>query len=152
MKFMVKDVMSKEIKSLLPDINAKEALKTLVRGGTSGLPVVDKDGRPVGVFTEKEVLKAILPGYVKDVGSFVYSETSKGLLKKFAGLDQIPVRDVMRTEVPTISEEASMTEASRIMLTKSERRIIVVKDNKAIGVITRCDVVKALAREAEIEL
>jgi len=152
MKFTVKDFMSSKIKSLTPDMNAKEALGTLIRGGTSGLPVIDAEGRAVGVFTEKEVLKAILPAYLKDVGSFVYADTSKSELKKLAGLDKFLVRDLMRTEVPTITEDASLTEASRIMLTKSERRVIVVKDGKATGVITRCDVVKALAKEAGVAL
>jgi len=58
----------------------------------------------------------------------------------------------MRKDVPILDETASLTEASRIMLTKSERRIVVVKDKKAIGVITRCDVVRALAKEAGLAL
>lgn len=152
MKFMVKEFMSSKIKSLPPDMNAKEALGTLIRGGTSGLPVIDAEGRVVGVFTEKEVLKAILPDYIKDVGSFVYIDTSKAELKKLAGLDRHLVKDLMRKEVPTISEEASLTEASRIMVTKGERRVIVVKGGRTTGVITRCDVVKALAKEAGVAL
>ena len=152
MKSRVKDCMSKEMKSLSPDINAKEALKILIETDMSGLPVIDKEGNLIGVFTEREVLRAILPVYVKDVGTFVYGEDSKAELKKISNLEKFSVRNLMRKEFPTIGEETSLTEASKIMLTKSERRIIVVKDRKAVGVITRSDVVRALAREAGVAL
>lgn len=152
MSFTAKDCMSRSIKSVPPDMNAKEALKLLIQSGASGLPVLDGQGAVVGVFTEKEILKSILPSYLKDVGNFVYGEDSKLELKRLAHLDRLAVRDVMRTEVPTVTEETSLTEISHIMLTKSERRVIVVKARKAVGVITRADVVKALAREAGVAL
>jgi len=152
MKLRVKDCMSRKIKSILPDMNAGEALKMLIKSGASGLPVIDKLGALKGVFTEKEVLKAILPGYLKDVGAFIYSEDSKSELKKLADLDKFTAQDIMRKDVPTLDEEASLSEASHIMLTKSERRIVVTKNNLPTGVITRCDVVRALAKEAGVTL
>lgn len=144
--------MTREIKSLSPDTNAKEALKMLIDLDMSGLPVIDKDGNIVGVFTEKEILQSILPVYVKDVGTFVYSGDSKPELKRLAGLEKLSVKDLMRKEVPTVNEDAIPSEASRIMLTKSERRVIVTggKDKKAVGIITRYDVIRALAKEAGI--
>lgn len=150
MNFQVKYFMTTAIKSVPPDMNAREALKILTTEGVSGLPVVDKDGVLLGVFTEKEVLTAIMPVYVKDVGTFVYGEDPKAILKKIAGFDKLTVRELMRKEVPTLAEDASLTEASRIMLTLSQRRIVVVKDKKVIGVITRCDVMKALAKAAGV--
>ena len=152
MSFVAKDYMSKKIKSVSPDMNAKDALKLLIKSGMSGLPVLKKSGAVAGVFTEKEVLSAILPVYLKKVGEFVYGEDSKHELKKLAHLGKFQVKDIMRKEVPTVTEETSLTEVSKIMLTKSERRIIVVRGDKAVGVITRSDVVKALAKEAGMPL
>jgi len=152
MSLKVKDVMSKEIKSLSPDMNAKDALEYLIKSGMSGLPVIDSDDNLVGVFTEKEVLSAIVPSYVKDVGAFVYGEDSKAELKKLVQLEKFKIKDLMRKEFSTIGEESSLTEASKIMLTKSERRIVVVRGRHPVGIITRCDVVKALADKAGIKL
>lgn len=152
MKLIAKNFMSTHIKSLPPEMNAKEALKTLMQSDISGLPVIDESGSLLGVFTEREVLKAILPVYIKQVGTFVYGDTSKAELKKMAELEKFSVKDLMRKEVPTVEEETSLTEVSKIMLTKSERRIIVTKDKKVAGVITRYDVVKALADEAGVKL
>jgi predicted transcriptional regulator len=152
MKLISKDYMSTDVRSLPPDMNAKEALRALMDSGMSGLPVLEKDGTIVGVFTEKEVLKAILPSYIKDVGAFVYGEGSKSELKKLAHMEGLSVKDLMRREFPTVSEETSLAEVSRIMLTKSERRVIVTSGCKAVGIITRSDVVKALAKEAGMKL
>ncbi|MBN2452937.1 MAG: CBS domain-containing protein [Candidatus Omnitrophica bacterium] len=152
MPLIVKDFMSKRIKSIPPDMNARDALKLLIKSGASGLPVIDKNGRLYGVFTEKEVLKVMSPAYLKHVGAFVYGGESRGKLKKIAQLAKRKVRDVMRKDVPTVDEDTSITEVSRIMLTRSERRIVVTKGFKAIGVITRSDIVKALAKEAGLAL
>ena len=152
MSFVAKDYMSKKIKSVRPDMNAKKALQLLIHSKTSGLPVIDRTGAVVGVFTEKEVLKAILPSYIKDVGAFIYGEDTKAELKKLCRLQKFQVKDVMRTEVPTIVGETSLTEVSKIMLTRNERRVIVTKGNRAIGVITRSDVMKALAKEAGMRI
>lgn len=152
MTFFVKDCMSRKVESLAPEMDAREALKRLINIGRSGLPVLDKSGAVVGVFTEREVLKAILPGYLKDVGEFIYGDDSKSELKKLAHLDKFTVKDLMRTDVPVVKEDTSLTEVSHIMLTKSERRVIVVRDGKAVGVLTRYDIVKALAEKAGIKL
>ncbi len=152
MTLEVKDFMSKEIISVPPDKNAKDAFKMLLESNMSGLPVIDKEGNLVGVFTEREILKSILPVYIKDVGSFIYTADSKAELKKIASLDKFMVKDLMRKDVPTIDADASLTEASKIMLTKSERRIVVMKGKKPIGVITRYDVVMGLAKEAGVIL
>lgn len=152
MGYVVRDCMTTRIRSVDPDMSATEALRFLVRTGTSGLPVIDKEGNVAGIFTEKEILKAILPGYLKDVGSFVYGQDSKAELRKIAHLGSFTVRDLMRTEVPTLDENASLSEASHIMLTRNERRIMVMKGGKPVGIITRSDVVTALAKEAGVEL
>lgn len=147
-----RDCMSAHVKSVSPEMNAREALKFLLESGVSGLPVIDGAGKLLGVFTEKEVLKAVLPGYLKDVGDFVYGGEAKAGLKKLAHLDKFMVRDVMRAEITTVKEDASVAEVSRLMIAKSERRVMVVRDGRTVGVITRADVVKALAKEAGVEL
>ena len=152
MNSKVKDVMSTDIKHISPDMNVKEALKMLIETGMSGFPVIDSGNNLLGVFTEREILKAILPVYVQNVGTFIYADDSKSELKKIAALEKFKVGDLMRKDVPTIDAEASLTEASRIMLTRSERRIVVIKGKKPVGVITRADVVGALARKANVIL
>ncbi len=140
----VKDIMIKNVTTLSSDMSAMEAVKKLFELEISGLPVVDSDGRIAGMFTEKDILKAILPSYVEKVGKFIYEENPKGIKKKLEGLNNIKVKDLMRKEVVTVNEETGCYEAARVMLTQKARRVLVVdRENKVIGIVARCDVLKA---------
>lgn len=152
MSCRAKDCMNTNIKSVHPDMNAKEALAFLLKSGVSGLLVIDSLGHLLGVFTEKEVLKSILPVYLKKIGSFAYAQDSKSELHKLQHLDSFLVKDIMRKEISTVSEDTCLSEVSHIMLSKSERRVAVTREGRPVGVITRSDVVTALAKEAGIAL
>jgi len=148
----VKDVMSKDIVSIKPDDNAREALELLMKMEISGLPVIDENGKLVGMFTEKDILKNTLPSYLEKVGKFVYEENPKSTRRKLQHLDHMKVSQLMRKDVVTTTDDTTLCEVARIMLMEKARRIPVVdKATKlVVGIIARGDVLKALAKEAEI--
>ena len=144
----VSQVMSKDVKSLLPDMSAKEALEILFSMQMSGLPVIDQQGKLLGMFTEKDILKNILPTYIESVGRFTYADDPKGIKSKVSELVNIKVKDIMRKEVITVDEDSSLSEVARIMLTQKIRRVPVLnKEGKVVGIVARQDVVKALTKE-----
>ncbi len=145
----VKEVMKKEVVSIKPDDNALDALRQLFKMKRSGLPVIDAQGKLIGMFTEKEALSYILPGYIEKVGSFVYEENPKVTRKKFSELSAIKVSQIMRKNVVTTGEDTTLYEAARIMLTQKARRLPVIeKSGKVVGIIARCDVAESLEKEA----
>jgi CBS domain-containing protein len=149
----VKEIMTKDVISIKPDDNAKDALALLSKMEISGLPVIDAQGKLVGMFTEKDILSYILPSYIEKVGRFIYEENPKSTKKKFAELKKIKVSQLMRKLVVTTTEDTTLCEVARIMLTQKARRIPVLdKSGKVVGIVARCDIVKTLAKEAEIPL
>lgn len=145
----IKDIMTKEVKSLSPEDLVRDALEIILNMDISGLPVIDSEGKLVGMFTEKDVLKTVLPSYISQVGRFVYEEDPKNIKNKFALLSKIKVKEVMNKNPETIREDAAVCEAARIMLAKDVRRICVLnKDAKVAGIVARCDVVRALKQMA----
>jgi len=149
----VKEVMTKDVVSVKPEDNVRGALGLLFKMQISGLPVVDAQGKLVGMFTEKSVLAYALPGHIETVGRFVYEENPKSTKKKFMELSNIKVSKLMRQEVVTTNEEATLCEAARIMLTQKARRLPVVdKTGKLVGLIARCDVLKALVKETGFDI
>ena len=149
----IKEIMQTEVKSVKPDDSARDALSLLFKMRISGLPVIDAQGKLVGMFTEKEVLSHILPSYIEKVGRFIYEENPKSIKKKFMELGQIKVSQLMRREVITAEENAALCEVARIMLTQKARRLPVVdKSGKVVGIVAREDVVRAYAKEAEWEI
>jgi CBS-domain-containing membrane protein len=141
----VKEIMQRDVKSLKPDDNAREALVTLLKLQISGLPVIDRRKKLAGMFTEKEILTKILPSYIKNVGSFVYDADPKVLKEKIAHFSGLKVKDVMRTDVVTVEEDTAVYEAAHLMLTHKARRLPVLnKAKEVVGILARVDVVKAL--------
>ncbi len=144
-----KEIMIKDVTSVSPDISAQEALDLLQKMQISGLPVIDAQNNLVGMFTEKDILSYILPSYIKDVGRFVYQENPKTTKKKFGELSKIKVAQLMRREVVTTTEDASLCEVARIMLTQKTRRLPVLdKAGKVVGIVARYDVLRAMASES----
>ena len=144
----VKEIMTKEVTSISADTNAQEALVLLLKMQISGLPVMDKEGKLIGMFTEKEVLAGILPSYVGRVGSFTYQENPKAVRQKISSIRNTKVKDIMRKNVVTVDGDVSLSEVARIMLTQNARRLPVLNKNKeVIGIVSRGDVVKALFEE-----
>jgi len=145
----VKEIMTKEVVSIKPDDNTKDALDILFKMQISGLPVIDTQGRLVGMFTEKDILKQILPSYLEKVGRFVYEENPKSIKNKFQDLANLSVSQVMRKDVIARDEDASLCEVARLMPTQKIRRIPVLdKEKRVVGIVAREDIVKAYAREA----
>jgi CBS domain-containing protein len=145
----VKEIMTKEVISISPDMTAKEALGLLQKMQISGLPVIDAQNKLVGMFTEKEVLSAILPSYIEKIGRFVYEENPKSIKKKFQDLAGLSVSRLMRKEVITIDKDTSLCEVAHLMLTQKVRRIPVLdKEKKVVGIVAREDIVKSYAKEA----
>ena len=149
----VKEIMIKDIASLKPDNGAYDALALLFKMQISGLPVIDAQGKLVGMFTEKDILSYILPSYIDKVGRFIYEEDSKSTKKKFIELSKMKVDQVMRRDVVTTTENTTLCEAARVILTQRARRLPVVDESgKVVGIVARCDILMAMAKEAEMSV
>jgi len=134
-------LMTKEVRTLSPDTPALEAVGHLLEARISGLPVVDAANKLVGVFTEKDVLKGILPSYVSKVGHFIYQNSPQTIKNKVAKLGQLRVGDVMRRDVVKVNAETAVSEVAHIMLTQNVRRVPVVDAaDKVVGIAARSDV------------
>lgn len=146
----VREIMTKEVASIKPQDNAIEALRILFKMQISGLPVIDAERKLVGVFTEKEALSYVLPSYIEKVGRFIYQEDPKSTKKKYTELGKLKVSQLMRREVVTTTEDATLCEAARIMLTQKARRLPVLdKSGRVTGIVARGDILMALEKEAQ---
>lgn len=146
----VREVMTTEVKSISPDTTIREALDLLDKLQISGLPVIDNNDKLVGMFTEKNILSYMLPSYIEKVGRFIYEDNPKAIKKKFMELTGVKVSQLMRREVITTSEDTTLSEAARIMLTQRARRLPVLdKSGKVVGIVARCDILKGFTKEAE---
>ncbi len=146
----VNEIMTKDVVTLNSGMNAKEALEALFKRQISGLPIIDGEGKLLGMFTEKDVLIYTLPSYIGKVGKFIYEENPKSTRRKLVDLSNIKVDQIMRKEVVTVLENTTLCEVARIMLTQKVRRLPVLSNSgKILGIIARGDIIRALVKEAD---
>lgn len=123
----VRDYMATQLVTFSPDTEVMSAAHQLVRTGHSGAPVVDTEGRLIGMLSEKDCLNIAL---VAAQDSCV------------AG----PVSQYMSREVQTVSSDLSIIQLAGMFLSNAHfRRYPVVDNGKLVGQISRTDVLRAIS-------
>ncbi|MDD2439537.1 MAG: CBS domain-containing protein [Methanosarcinaceae archaeon] len=151
----VKEIMNTAVVFCGPGDTVRETAKLLKEKNISGAPVLEK-GRLVGIISEGDLLKfLILPeqGGLWLPSPFEVIEVPiRELLswedtkKVFSDVGAKPVREIMKTEVYTVSPEASIEEASELMVRQRINRLPVMENEKVVGIITRGDIIQGLAK------
>lgn len=148
---LAKDIMTREVITVRPDTSIEEAAKLMVDNKVSGLPVVDEEGKIVGIVTEKDLMvKASefkIPFYITLFDSIIFLENpikfNNHIRKYFAS----QVKEVMTARVVTVDEETPVPEVARIMQTEKVNRVPVTQNGVITGIITRNDILKSLVRK-----
>lgn len=134
-KLSVIDVMEPASHRIYADMDLEEAARVLVRGGTTGLPVVNKNDEIVGMISEKDVIRDLLPDYLKLV------ETG-GRAKRAA--EGRTVKDVMSKTVMCLSTDAGISEAASIIVNKNLDPLPLTREGKWVGSISRRSLIRKL--------
>ena len=144
----VADVMEREVVTVAPDATVHELVLLLQQKDLGGVPVVDGDGRLVGIVTEGDLViedaDVRLPHYFELLGNLVYLGGQKKFedrLKKMVGNS---VSDVMTTEVFTVAPDDPVAKAANIMVDKKVNRVPVVEGDRLVGIVARHDIIRLL--------
>ena len=130
----VRDLMTERPRSVGPDTALRDAALDMTRGGVAGLPVVEADGRVVGMLSQRELLQHLLTKYLARGGT---AETNPGDKPR-------RVRDVMTRQVLCVSPDQPVAEVAAMMSNKDVDRVPVVRDGRLVGFLTRGDIVRKL--------
>jgi CBS domain-containing protein len=149
---VVKDIMVTEVIAIQEDASVDELSKLLIENKISGVPVVNKDGKLIGVATEGDLIikdsDLHFPRYFKLLDSIIYLESLnkfKANLKKYLGTK---VSDVMTTDIKTVKEDTPVSDAANLMIRHNINRLPVLDDKSdMVGIITRADIVKSMIKE-----
>lgn len=150
MAAIVRDVMSRELKTVTAQTSVKEAAGMMTDSNIGALPVVDEAGSLIGLVTDGDLImqdvKVHFPTYFQLLDGFVYlgsiSKFERQLKKSVAA----KVSDVMTTEVATIDAGADIEEAATLMVDRDISRIPVLEGGKLVGIVTKHDIVRAISR------
>lgn len=121
----IADYMARDLTLLSPEMEILHAMHVMLDRRISGAPVVDAEGRLVGVLSKKDCLRAALQG--------AYHQEWGGQVAAY-----------MSTDVQTLDAELDLVAAAQRFLDSTFRRFPVLRDGQLVGQISRADLLRAL--------
>ena len=122
MSLTARDIMTSSVRTVSPETTVHDLAQLLAESDISGVPVVDQQGRVIGVATETDIISRRI------------------------GRDT--VRSIMSSEVIAVSEDESIEEIAFVLSMKRINRVPVLRQGKLVGIVAREDIVRALARQS----
>jgi CBS domain-containing protein len=149
---LVADIMSRDPILVRPETPLNEAIKILAEKHISGLPVVDGAGKLVGVLSETDLMwretGVTPPAYIMILDSVIYLQNPGDYDRDLHKALGQTVGEVMTSHPISIAADKPLREAARVMHDKNIRRLPVLDaQGQVVGIITRGDIVRAMATE-----
>jgi CBS domain-containing protein len=142
------DVMTTDVITVDPDTTVQALAMLLAERGISGAPVVDANGRLLGVVSEGDLLHRAEIGAARRHRErrrswwldHYASENAREYVKDHGRT----VRDVMTRQVVSVAEDTELAEVAALLEARRIKRVPVVRDGKVVGIISRANIVRAV--------
>ena len=140
------DVMVRDVIAVTPDTSVVQAARLLVENDISALPVIDDDGRMIGIISEADLMRREEIGTEKRRPWWLEAMTpATTLANEFAKSHGKRVAELMSQQVVSASEDMPLAELAALLERHQIKRVPITKDGKLIGVVSRSNLVQALA-------
>jgi CBS domain-containing protein len=128
----ISEIINKDVKVIDQEQNIFDTSKVMIDNNIGSVVVIDNNDskNPVGIITERDI--------VRIVSTFSLSDL------------QVPIRKLMSYPLITLSQNASVLDALKLMYEKNIRRVIILEGNTLIGIVTENDVFKLLMSNKEL--
>lgn len=142
-----RDLMSVAVVSVKPETVLRDIVALMLDRNISGVPVME-DGRLLGVINEGDLLRRFEIG--TDGSAAEKSWWQQLVHRETLPLDYVRshaqlAKDIMASPVVTVAEDAPIQEIASIFAARHIRRIPVVRGSEVVGIVTRADLVRAIA-------
>ena len=142
--------MKKDVVTIGEDATVQELAKLLAGKKISGAPVVDRENRMIGIISEDDLValdtEIHFPHYIELLGNIVYLESVTKYEERLKNAAAGRVGDIMTREVVTVPPDATIPDMATLMEEREVHRLPVVEGDQLVGIVTRADIVRSLAR------
>ena len=117
---LASDIMTHKVYITSPQASVQEVAQLLHQARISGVPGIDDNGQLIGMITEADIIKTI-------------------------GRDDVKVAEVMSRQLTTVEENTPIDEIAELLAGRHIKRVPVVRDGHVVGIVSRADIVQAVA-------
>ena len=143
---LVGDLMDRDLTAVSPGTTIAEAVDIMAGQRVTGIPVVGDDGKVVGFLSEKDIVKAALPGYFDLLRDSSFLPDYGQFQKRLQGISLERVDKYMKTQVIVLDERDTDLNAAMVLITKSLKRAPVAKDGVFSVVVSTSDLLAYILR------
>lgn len=133
---LVKEVMASPVFTIPDDTPFSKIVKILLKRKVSGVSVVNKNKKLVGVISEKDLLYKLFPSEKEFYKNIEYYKNFKKIELEATKIKKLKAKNVMTKDVVTVSPEDHVLVACSLMVINNIRRLPVVDNGKLVGIVT----------------
>jgi CBS domain-containing protein len=149
-----RDIMTTDVLTVSPETSIAEMSKILENRKIGGVPVVDQNGRLVGVITQSDLVERArdleLPPAINILDFHIYLQIPSHLFHKVEKMLGTTVGDCMTPNPVTVTPNTPVSKVATLMAKQKVHTIPVVQGEKLVGIIGKMDLVRSMAREPGI--
>jgi CBS domain-containing protein len=146
----VSEIMTEPVLTITQDRSLEEVAHKMLDSKVGGLPVVDDEGKIVGMVTESDfsAKEHALP-FSRNYAPQLFGEwmSKEGVEKAYKAARSIAVKEVMSSPAVTVTADDTVAEAVRRMLDHRVHRLPVVRDGVPVAMISRHDLLKMVVQK-----
>ena len=141
--------MTHEVITVQPDTLIRDLAKIFITRNISGVPVVDKDGKVIGIATESDLIfhskRLKVPTVLTILDSFIFLDSPEKMEKELRKIAAASVSDVYSSPPLTITPETPLDEIASLMTEKQVHTLPVLDEaGKMIGVVGKKDIIRTI--------
>jgi CBS domain-containing protein len=144
------EIMTKPVITVTPEANIADIVAVLASKHISAVPVCGPDGTLAGIVTEGDVLKPFRESVRKRrdwwLGILAEGEELPQALLDYMRRDTRSAADIMARHVISADRAATLPALAELMMANGIKRIPIVSDGRVVGIVSRADMIAALAR------
>jgi CBS domain-containing protein len=147
------DVMVSNVITVNVDATVQEVAGTLATNRVSAVPVVDREGKLAGIVSEGDLIRRSEIGTERSRSWWLDALSSnRKLAEDFVQSHSRRVSDVMTTDVISVKPDSTLDEIASLLEKNGIKRVPVVRDGTVVGIVSRANLVQALASVIELPL
>jgi CBS domain-containing protein len=151
---LVREVMSPDPLTVSPETGVEALVRLLGENDLPGVPVIDESGHCVGMVTESDLVMTDeegedlhIPHYIEIMGGLIPLEPLRKFEERLKKAAAATVADMMTAPAVTVEADDPTRKAARLIAESGHNRLPVEDEGRLVGIVTRADVLRALADE-----